>query len=351
MSRGRQPEPWYWKARKGWYVYIHGEKIPLGKDKDAADRQFHAIMAKQPEERQPPPRGSVQELCERFMDWTEKHRPKSYDWYHARLERFLKHIQGAIVNDIRPFHVQTWLDAQTWGDSYKAGMVTAIRRVFNWSIKQGYLDKNPILGVEKPEAAHRENIVTPEEFATLLSHIRDQEFRDLLSFVWFTGCRPQEAVQLEARHWESKHKRFVLPPKEGKGKRLRIIYVPDEALEIVERRTKGGLVFVNTDGNRWTAYAVSNRFDRLKKKIGRKIAMYDVRHSYVHQQLKNGVDPVTLATILGHKDTARLSRVYSNLSQDPEYLRKSASRMRSDGSPPDEKRASVPRKKPQRRKS
>jgi len=64
----------------------------------------------------------------------------------------------------------------------------------------------------------------------------------------------------------------------------------------------------------------SCRFCRLRKKIREKYCLYDFRHSFVTRALKNGVDPVTLAHLVGHVDTAMIARVYANLTHDPKFL-------------------------------
>ena len=42
-------KPWY-RKRRGWYVTLDGQQIPLGKDREAAFEQYHDLM-RQPRER------------------------------------------------------------------------------------------------------------------------------------------------------------------------------------------------------------------------------------------------------------------------------------------------------------
>ncbi len=48
--------------------------------------------------------------------------------------------------------------------------------------------------------------------------------------------------------------------------------------------------------------------------------MYDFRHSFITRKLKAGVDPVTLANLVGHANTSMIARVYSHLAKDQEFL-------------------------------
>jgi integrase len=263
------------------------------------------------------------------MDWLQSNRaPRSYDWYKERIERFLKVEPTILVSEITPHHVQRWLDKQkTWSDSYKNGVVTSLKRVFNWAVKQGLVNSNPIQGLEKPQAKHRESPVTEKEYRTVLENTPDQDFRDVVEFLWAVGCRPQEMNRLRPDDLDLDRGTAVLTREDSKGKRhRRVIYLSDEALEIVQRR-KSDPIFVNTRGNAWTAFSMSNRFTRLKETVGRKIAAYDFRHSFVTRALKKGVDPVTLATIVGHQDVTMISRIYSHLADDPEFMRAQVARI------------------------
>lgn len=323
----RTPKPWYRKSKKAWYVFRNGKQVRLGKTKTEATQRFYELMAEKPVEIA---RGSVAELCEQYMDWLEKNRAsRTYDWYKERVERFLKVEPTIRVSEITPHHIQRWLDKQDWSDGYKRGVVTALKRIFNWGVKQGLLASNPIQGLEKPPESHRETPVTEEEYEFVLEHTTDQDFKDVVQFLWSVGCRPQELMLLRPEDIDPSRGTAVLTREDSKGKRhRRVIYLPDEALAIVQRRIDSSPIFVNTRGNAWTAYAMSCRFQKLKKKHGvRLIAAYDFRHSFVTRGLKKGIDPVTLSKIVGHQDVTMISRVYSHLQDDPEYLRAQASRV------------------------
>jgi integrase len=325
----RPNKPWYWKARGEWCVKIDGKRRRLGPDKDEAFRKFHELMAKP---REAIVVGSVAEIIEAFMDWVEANRPKSYEWYKKRIDRFYPLIRHLPITSLKPFHIQRELDKHDCTDAFKAGCVAAVKRPFNWAMEQGYIDRNPLRGLKKPKPNHREQILSQEEFDQAVAIIPNQNFNDLAHFVWYTGCRPQEAVIVAPRMYYRRLSRIVLPIVDSKGKtHHRIIYLCDEAKEIVERNLGNSpTIFVNTKGKPWTANAVCSTWNRIKKKLGTRYCTYALRHSYATHQLQNGTDPVTLATLLGHRDTTMLSKVYANLSQDPAYLRKQAARKNGD---------------------
>ena len=99
----------------------------------------------------------------------------------------------------------------------------AILRPFNWATRLGLLATNPVRGVDLPPARRRESRLTPADFAVVLEHVKDPPFRDLLTFAWETGCRPQEARQVEARHVRLDARRVEIPPGEAKGRRKMLL--------------------------------------------------------------------------------------------------------------------------------
>ena len=218
----------------------------------------------------------------------------------------------------------------TWAPGNKRNACRAIQRAMNWAVKQGYIDRSPIAGFEKPPQGRREQIVIQAEFDAILASTRDREFRDLIITTWETGARPQETLRVAARHVDLKNARWVFPASESKGGRLpRVIYLSTEALEITKRLVltySTGPLFRNTRGNPWTADSVSCRFTTLQKKLGTRYSLYAIRHSWATKALQNGVDPITVAVLLGHHDPSMLAKHYQHLSQDPNYLREAVSR-------------------------
>jgi integrase len=66
--------------------------------------------------------------------------------------------------------------------------------LFNWSVFDGRLDKNPIRGLHLPQGDPR-RAVSEAEFQTMLRG-SSAVFRRYLIFLRFTGCRPGEAAGL-----------------------------------------------------------------------------------------------------------------------------------------------------------
>ncbi len=320
----RPPKPWYRKSRNVWCVQINGKQHNLGPDRAPAFQRFHELMAK-PKRRHVAPE-SVAAVIDAFLEWTKNHRaPKTYEWYLQRCQWFMESAPNLTVAQLKPFHVQQWVDAHAnWSDGHKRGCIIAVQRALRWAFKIGHIESNPIAYIEKPQAGKRDQVVTRNELDMILSHVRDQEFRDLVMIAWEVGARPQELLRVEARHVDLRNLRWVFPKDEAKGKRcVRIVYLTEKALTITKRlmlKHPEGPIFRNSQGRRWTPYAVNCRFERLKKKIDTKYCLYAFRHSYATRLLEAGVDALTVSVLMGHSDTTMLGKVYQHLSHNPQHL-------------------------------
>lgn len=132
-------------------------------------------------------------------------------------------------------------------------------------------------------------------------------------------------MSIEARHIDPRQRAAVLDLMSSKGhKYKRAIYFPNAVWPIVEKwckRHPTGPVFRNDDGNRWTNSALSCRLIRLKKHTGFKLMPYALRHIFATDCLVNGVDAVTVAELMGHRDLTMVANVYGHLAKKHEYLR------------------------------
>lgn len=378
----RTPRPWWRKDKRCWAVTIDGKRHNLGKDREAAFRKFHDLMAN-PRKRVIAS-GSVVAVIDLFLDWVSRNRaPDTYEWYRHRLQGFCKHVGSSLTTkDLRPFHVQQFIDPMNLSSGTKRNYVRAVKRAMKWAKQQGYIDDDPIAHMEKPKGGKRETVVSEEEFQHLVSLVPDACLRDLLITTFRTGCRPQESLRVEARHFDARNSRWVIPDTEEKNESLfRVVYLTGEALEITRRlaaRYPQGKLFRNSNGRTWTTDAVNCAFVRIQIRMGvdgmrergieipeeeikalagglqkeavidgklrekrpaelleeakrkltyrmacslaPKYSLYVLRHSWATHALERGVDPLTVAVLMGHRDPSTLSKTYQHVALNPPHM-------------------------------
>ncbi len=318
---GRTASPWWWEERKGYYAFVRGSRKRLGTNLREAKDELKRLLSEPKTARVNS--DHVSAILDNFLTWIEENRsPKTFRGYKDFIQSFITVHPRLTAGELTTAHVTNWLQAmKTWNSTTRRNAITALQRGLNWAVKNAGLDRNPIRGMEKPEAKRRTAVVTFAEFKTLLKNIPDREFRDLLLFCWDCGCRPQEAKRLEDRHVDLDRRRCVIPADEAKGKRTRVFYLAtDRSVRIVKRRMGRGRIFLNRRGRPWTASAVRLRFARLETKLGKRYTQYAFRHTWVTRKLLAGVDSHVVATLAGHADTKMIDEVYSHIADDYKFM-------------------------------
>lgn len=346
----RHPKPWFRASKSAWYVQYRGKKVPLGEHPDSAPLPkktngswnapkaildaYHKLMATDPANLPKPDQILVAQVADLFLSHSEKHNEQdTYRWYKHFLQSFCKLYGRTIARELKPIHVTQWLDASTWKGG-KRNAVIALKRAFNWADQQGVLSPNPLRNVQKPPATRRTRIVTPAEREEILAAVPDRNFKEFLTALYLTGCRPSEVsrvtaaiVNLDLGVWVfEEHK---TGKKTGKP---RIIYLSPEMVEISRRlvaeRPEGPL-FPSRKLNRpFSKNAIRCRFRRLRKKLPhlKGVVAYAYRHSYASAALENGVGIAQVAELLGHTDTRMVSKHYGHLDQKVAHMKDAAKR-------------------------
>jgi integrase len=333
----RDPKPWYRQDRDAWFVTINGRRFNLGPDREAAHVRFHELMLNGGDDR--PFQGfTVFRLFDEYLEWVQAQRsPRTYEWYGDFLKQFAAFLKAdRPAEKLKPYDVLRWTSQHcNWSSTYQNNAIRSVQRPYRWARKLGLIDTNPLEYMEKPSPRKREDFLTPDEYRVILSQIKSQRFKDLIIAAWETGARPQELFRVEVRHVDLANARWVFPPNESKVKtRHRIIYLNDEAQRITREaleRVKSGPLFRNRIGRPWHRHAIGCQFSRLKKRIGRRLCMYVFRHSFATRMLTSGLDPMTVATLLGHSDPSMLARVYQHLSQCSGHLVAQLNRVSNSG--------------------
>ena len=322
----RPPKPYFRKQTKSWYCSIAGQQISLGKDREIAFKKFYELMADQDQVRSEA--ATLYELSQVYLDWCQiSRKPATYDRHRRYLKSFIGHVGKRLrPSRLKMHHVTTWHEGLGVGSTTQNDAVGVVQRMLNWAVEQEYLHRNPIQGMRKPKRKRRDIFYTPEQWAQIREHAKSP-FVELLDFLFLTGCRPLEARSIEARHLHDDL--VIFPANESKGElEPRVIYLVPEALSILKPLAKkypDGKLFRNSQGRPWTKDAIKCRLTRISEKVGFRVIAYGARHSWATQALtEGGVDPISVAHLMGHRDPTMVSRVYSHLSKNPKFLRQQA---------------------------
>lgn len=386
------PKPFFRKSRKLWYVQIDGKQINLGPDEELAFLKYHQLMG-QPKKRPVARDDSLPFIIDAFLEWVQKHRAAdTYEWYRCRLQRFVDRYPNLLISELRPFHVENWADSYDHAVTSRRNNLRSVKRCIKWAKQQGYIDSNPITDLEVPAAEAKEVYISPSEFEVLLGFVRNRNLMDLMEVTYVTGCRPQELLRVTAKEVDPRNQRWVFSKTNSKGKKLsRVVYLPEKAMAITNRlvamNDDGKPLFRNSKGKPWTKDSVNCGFLAVQMRMGKtkmeecgeriseeaihalipfldsnktvngkpvaktvaelrceakrklthkkagelapRYSLYALRHSFATNALLRGVDPLTVAVLLGHQDPSTLSKVYQHVALNPEHMLEQAKRATS----------------------
>jgi integrase len=360
----RLPEgPWYRASRDAWYVEYKGQqvKLPKGKaNKKAALEAFHRLMALGPGGFPKYQEITVAHVCDLFLtevcpyagDPPKKqpkandpqpamkpnatHEARTYWWYRSFLESFCGHKRVGVLpaSELKVFHVTQWLNAHPKWKGARRNAVICVKRAFNWATTEGLLKENPLRGLKKPPVKRRERILTASEWEELFAAVLDQEFKDFLTAMRETGCRPGEVRRVTADDVDLKLGIWVLEQHKTRKKTdlPRVVYLTPVMIELCKRlcdRWPEGPIFrgPKRKGHRpYSRNAIRCRFRRLRAKLPQLqgVISYTIRHTWSTDALERKVPVATVAELVGHKDLKMIQAHYSHLSEKRRHLQDAA---------------------------
>lgn len=331
----RRPEPWYWSARKAWYVQINGKQAKLGpaekKTKTPPDDvmlEYHRIMSTggmltEAEKTQ----AVVPLVVESFIESKSANRPKSIEACVYYLEPFAARFKTRRLHTFKLEEIKRFVNGQaTWSDGTKHNAFAYIKGLFRWARDAGYLEASPLAGVANPHpVGRREQGISLDEFAQLIEATKDDAFRRVLRFLRDTGCRPGELCVITANHLNAKRAFARLGPKEhktgsrtGKAKMIYLTSVIDAELRDLARQHPTGPLLRNTKGEPWNDHAIFRRFERLRVKLGMPshVVPYASRHGFLTRLIEMGTPLALAVKIAGHSRVDTLQEIYLHLEAD-----------------------------------
>jgi integrase len=276
---------------------------------------------------------TVAELAAHYLAWAKINRAaQTFNQAKTRIGLFTAQLTPkAKCESIRPYHVtQVISQHPNWSKSTHRDFIGSIKRMFNWGYEQGYLDANPLQRLKPPAREQGEEFVTPEEFSSIISLSPSREFREIVTFAWETGIRPQEARLIEIGDLDAAAGIVTLPKERSKGGKIaRTIYLTPLALEIAKASAigkKSGPLFRSSKGHRWMPKNFYRHFKTLSRKTGKLLRFGHLRKGYATQALINGVDVITLSHLMGHTDTTMLAKYYAKVHKNTKHMAESALR-------------------------
>ncbi len=362
MPRGRKPRVNWTPSLSQYTTTIQGRTHKLGTDKKEADRVFNWLMAKAGLGEAADLRLTFSDIADDWLEEVKKdYSPKRYRICKARLTEFVRFVGKEFrVKEIRPRHVEDWLNAKAEGKVpysekarrkakpypmrpgterlYKAVVLACL----NWaaSRKVKLISANPLKGLlDLPEGDSRGgDTVWPAEVYQTLLRVANPAFADMVRILALTGARPSTVCKVEARHYLPNLRLWDVEDlyrgRKSKRKYVRRIWLPPQAIELVERLNlehPEGPIFRNSKGEPWTSDTLGVYLYQLRHKFAetRKLAwpeglcLYGLRHTFATNFIRDHPDKLEyLRELLAHKDLKMIRLHYGHLFDEHQAIHK-----------------------------
>lgn len=193
--------------------------------------------------------------------------------------------------------------------------LTHISAALNTAVEWELLDKRPKIKKPRPPARLPRSL-TPKDVDRLLAAEDNPERRALWRFFLWTGCRRQEALDIQ---WRDLFLDGAAPWVRvvGKGDKERSVPLMPGAIQAIKAMPQAdvGHVWTFTRRNyngriRPTGDAVSHWFKLTARKAGVEAHLHDLRHTAATWMLARGVRLRIVQEVLGHS-SYRVTEVYT----------------------------------------
>jgi integrase len=180
---------------------------------------------------------------------------------------------------------------------------SSLSAFFNWAIREGLLDVNPVAGTGKADEGHgRERVLTQAELTTVLAGLGEDQFSDIVRLLVLTGQRREEIGGLRWSEVDFERGLIVLPAARTKNRRLHELPMSAQVRAVLERQPRRNgrdLVFGMGQGgfSGWSD-GKANLDARAELKVDWRL--HDLRRTAATMMAEAGVFPHVVEAILNH---------------------------------------------------
>lgn len=207
--------------------------------------------------------------------------------------------------------------------------LTAISKVLDFAIAEGWRDDNPTLARRRLIKERRDPITLPmsEDIETMIS-AASAEFAPLIRAAWLTGCRQNELVTARWRDYDGVRQTLRVIGKRNKQRVISLRPAPtlDSTAFFRDLPRKAGtdLIFPKADGEAFMQAAsdfthlrrsVMARADKEGRRFDR-FRFHDLRHLFAVEALRDGMNIYDLQKHMGHSSVKVTEYYLEHLTPD-----------------------------------
>lgn len=244
-------------------------------------------------------------------EWVRKTTHSTINPRRKRTQQSIKSIGNRIKKDFGKRKIQTlkrdefhsYLFELKVKQQTRRNIRTGISQFFNWCVKKGYTDNNPLLDIEVRVIQKPVEVFSVDECKTLLKNTLEHDF-DLIPYLTiclFAGLRPGECEKLNFNDINFAGKQIYVRKETSKIKDDRFVPIEPVLLKwLGSFKNYQGLVIPQN---------FRKRFDAIKSKAGFKLRSEDEGKDWIQDGLRHTYGSMWLAK---HEKRAKLAEHMGN---------------------------------------
>ena len=268
--------------------------------------------------------------------------PKTVANYRKQFSYFLLFLSRdqkiTTLEELQPRHLKAYMiTLQQKGNkaSYINDLIKPVKRLCSYAVEEGYAEDNiakRVKNVKEPRVLI--HTFSPAEITGMIQYFKEGDYlsirnRLILMILFDTGIRITELMTLKPEQIRDGYFQIF-----GKGRKERMVPLSPEVSKWMMRydvareryfyfRNAEDYYFLSKNGKRLTEEGVCKFMRTAGKEIGVsplvRVSPHTCRHTFAHQQLKNGLDLYSLSRLLGHENIMITQRYLESL-QDSEIV-------------------------------
>ena len=264
----------------------------------------------------------------------------NYDRQLHKFRSFVKeNFQVIQYEDLKPIHVKQYVSSlQDRGckPAYTNDLLKAVKCLCSYAQREGYSEDiltKRVKNVKQPKVLiHTFN---SKEISLMIKYYNGNDYinirnRMILMVFFDTGIRVSELINMKLDQIQDNY--FVIY---GKGRKERVVpknpavgkllykYLNAREKFFMARNCEEEYVFLSKNGKRLNDQAISKFMKEAADAVGVspkvRVSPHTCRHTFAHQQLKNGLDLYSLSRLLGHESVSITQR-YLEAIEDTQIL-------------------------------
>ena len=268
-------------------------------------------------------RTKLSQFIDSFLQYSEAHHSRStYELNRRFLNYFLEYKGDVYIDRVTREDVENYKIVRLKEVSRTSVNMELrhLKSAFSYARKVlKCINENPFTGVKQLEISGNNlpAYLNKEEIKRLMEVINLIDFRELVLFYLYTGCRRNEALNL--KWFDINMNRRVIAIKKTKGRKDREIPISGKLMDVLQKRTERLKPEPNDSVFAYHPHYVTHKFKKFLElaDIEKQASIHTLRHTFASHLVMSGVDLYTVQKLLGHSNL-KVTEMYAHLA--PDYL-------------------------------